>query len=40
MVVVWTIQSAFGQKPDYWMSLIIYNVVALLFWLFRVIDWA
>ncbi|KLL05395.1 MAG: hypothetical protein MRERV_1c074 [Mycoplasmataceae bacterium RV_VA103A] len=35
MLVVWTIQSAFGYTPHYLLSFCITNAVALLFWLFR-----
>jgi hypothetical protein len=35
MVVVWMIMSAFGYPPHYLMSLVIHNVAAVLFWLFR-----
>ncbi|KLL04853.1 MAG: hypothetical protein MRERV_10c025 [Mycoplasmataceae bacterium RV_VA103A] len=38
MLVVWAIQSAFGYTPHYWLSFCITNAVALLFWLFRVME--
>ncbi|KLL03473.1 MAG: hypothetical protein MRERV_40c010 [Mycoplasmataceae bacterium RV_VA103A] len=39
MLVIWTIMSAFGYNPHYLMSFVIHNVLAILFWLARIIDY-
>lgn len=41
MIVIWTIQSAFGYQPHYLMSFCIHNAIAIMFWLFQVLgsDW-